>query len=386
MTRVACCACSSALLLFASGTSAASAGSVTVLRTTIGPTQLQSQDFGYSVAYRMIESGGRIRNAIHLFVYDRGRWRDATPSALAADGIDAIDDVAFVDRVHGWVAAYNCARARVYLYRTSDGGRSWQPLGAPASHSCGGGPTYLSFPDELHGWMEPVSPNGPAGELLGTSDGGRTWKQLTTTPPCLAPIRFVSRSTGWMGRCVFGRPAGAAYATHDGGRRWKPVSIPVPDTANARFDVPRFFGSTGVVAATIGKRPADEPGATQSVAFSTTRDGGSHWSLRSVRAVGACPMSPYSSAVWPAAVAGPRTWWIVGGARRPVVQVSIDGGQRWRAVIASGLPGRGCSVVTVSAAGARTAWVVARERGYNTALFQSTDGGRTWARARPSRG
>src|SRR4029453_24425 len=53
---------------------------------------------------------------------------NATPPTLQADGIDAIDDVAFVDHRHGWVAAYSCGAATVYLYHTATaavpGGRS----------------------------------------------------------------------------------------------------------------------------------------------------------------------------------------------------------------------------------------------------------------------
>ncbi len=102
--------------------------------------------------YRTVERGTTAQTKIGRFVYDDGGWRNATPAKLAADGVDAIDDVAFVDRRHGWVAAYNCATVAVYLYRTSDGGRSWQSLGKPASHSCGGGPTFLSFVDDRRGW------------------------------------------------------------------------------------------------------------------------------------------------------------------------------------------------------------------------------------------
>src|SRR5439155_14619887 len=115
-----------------------------------------------------------VRTTIGVFVDDHGRWTDVTPPGLNSTA-DVVDDVVFVDPSHGWIAAYNCAQASVYLYRTSDGGRSWQALGRPASRSCGGGPTFLSFVDPLHGWMEPASPNGPVGPLMRTTDGGRTW-------------------------------------------------------------------------------------------------------------------------------------------------------------------------------------------------------------------
>ena len=93
------------------------------VRLTVGPMRLLSPRFGYAVAYRTVRRGTTAETTIGLFVDNEGRWRNATPPALEGDGINAIDDVAFVDQRHGWIAAYNCARAAVYLYRTSDGGR-----------------------------------------------------------------------------------------------------------------------------------------------------------------------------------------------------------------------------------------------------------------------
>jgi photosystem II stability/assembly factor-like uncharacterized protein len=355
------------------------------VRTAVGPTRLVSPGFGYSVAYRTVERRTTAHTTIGLFVYENGRWRNATPPMLRADGIDALDDVAFEDRRHGWVAAYNCARASVYLYRTSDGGRSWQALGMPAYHSCGGGPTFLSFVDDEHGWMEPVSPNGPVGELLGTSDGGQTWKRLAsgspgqTRPPalpCLAPIRFVSTSKGWMARCENGR----LFSTGDGGRHWHRAQIRTPSAADARFDLPEFVGRVGVVAATLGTRPPTATGSTRAVAFAMSRDGGQHWSLRSTRTIASCPLTPYYTALWPASIVDTRLWWIVSGGSRPLVQVTADAGRRWRTVAAHGLPTRPCSVISVSAASRTVAWAVARNGTYSGALFQTRDGGRTWHR------
>jgi photosystem II stability/assembly factor-like uncharacterized protein len=359
-------------------------GDATV-RMTLGPTRFLSPGFGYSVAYRTVEQGATAQTKIGLFVYQEGRWRDATPPTLRADRIDAIDDVAFVDPRHGWVAAYNCGAAAVYLYRTSDGGRSWQSLGKPASHSCGGGPTFLSFVDDRHGWMEPVSPNGPVGVLLQTTDGGRTWAQLASGPPgqvrppalpCLAPISFVSISTGWMGRCE----GGGVFSTVDGGRRWSRVAIRIPGRSDARFDLPRFIGGAGVVAATLGTRPPTESGRTRAVVFSVSSDSGRTWTVRSARRIASCPLDAYSTPFWPASIVDTRVWWIVAGGSRPTVQVTIDGGQTWRAIAAQGLPSRSCSVLSVSARDANGAWLVAREGRGSGALFRTIDGGRRWQR------
>jgi photosystem II stability/assembly factor-like uncharacterized protein len=301
------------------------------LRVTVGPTRFLSPGFGYSVAYRTVGHGATARTRIGLFVYHEGRWRDVTPPTLRAARIDAIDDVAFVDPRHGWVAAYNCGAAAVYVYRTSDGGRSWQSLGKPASHSCGGGPTFLSFVDDRHGWMEPVSPNGPAGVLLRTTDGGRTWAQLASGPqgqvrppalPCLAPIRFVSVSLGWMARC----PGGGVFSTIDAGRRWSRAAIRIPHRSDARFDLPRFIGDAGVMAATLGTRPPTESGRTRAVVFSVSSDSGRTWTVRSARRIASCPLDAYSTPFWPASIADTRVWWIVAGGSRPTVQVTTDAG------------------------------------------------------------
>jgi photosystem II stability/assembly factor-like uncharacterized protein len=233
--------------------------------------------------------------------------------------------------------------------------------------------------------MEPVSPNGPVGELLGTSDGGRRWKRLAAGPPaqvpppglpCLAPIRFVSPATGWMARCGDGH----LFSTHDGGRRWSRATIRNPHGSDARFDLPRFFGGAGVIAATLGTRAPIESARTKAVVFSVSRDGGRHWSVRSIRHVGSCALAPYHTAFWPASVVDARVWWIVAGRNRPVVQVTSNAGRQWQTVITHGLPTRLCSVTSVSAASANVAWIVARDRGTNTALFQTGDGGRTWHR------
>jgi photosystem II stability/assembly factor-like uncharacterized protein len=346
----------------------------------VGPTRLLSPSFGYTVAYRTVERRDRVETTIGVFVFDRGRWRAVTPPNLHGN---LIDDVAFLDPQHGWVTAYDCGDVNVYLYRTSDGGRTWESLGTPGSHSCGGGPTWLSVVDPTHGWLEPVSPNGPQGVLLRTRDGGRTWARIAAfndALPCLAPISFTSRTAGWMGRCD-----GHVYATRDGGRHWHAVAIPVPRLPRvARLDVPRFFGTAGVEAATLGD--AVVPTATslreRSVAFSVSADGGRSWTLRSVRPLSPCTQTGgvFFPTSWPGAVASARAWWVVATGRRPLVQITDDGGRHWREFVPRGLPSRPCAVASVSAASVRVAWAVVRTAGDESGLYETRDAGRSWRR------
>jgi photosystem II stability/assembly factor-like uncharacterized protein len=179
-----------------------------------------------------------------------------------------------------------------------------------------------------------------------------------------------------MSHCFDGR----LFSTKDGGRHWTRSLISVPRRSHARFDLPWFDGNTGVVAAVLGNGPPTENGHTEAVAFSVTSDGGKTWSLRSTRRIGSCPLAAYFSAWWPAAVASARVWWLVSGRSQPTVQVTADAGDHWQTVPARGLPSRPCSIVSVSAASSKSVWAVARV-GNGSALFRTSDSGRTWKRS-----
>lgn len=345
------------------------------VKTVVGPSRLVSPDFGYAVIYRTARAGEVFKQTVGLFLYDRGRWRDVTPPL--ARNVNAIDDVTFIDRQHGWVAEYDCADTAIYLYGTSDGGRSWQSFGAPAHRSCGGGPTYLSFVDATHGWMEPLEPNAPGGALLQTSDGGVSWKTIlpsgSSSFPCLAPMELVSRSAGWAARCD-----GRLFATSDAGRHWHRVAVEAaPDTAQS-FDLPRFSGKTGAMAAILGGKTASK------VAFFVSADRGRTWSQRALREVAACPLRTdggFYQTYWPASVASTRVWWIVSGRKHVTVQVTRDAGRHWSSFKAKGLTASTCAMTSTTAAGARVAWAIASfHGGYSSALYATKDGGRTWKR------
>jgi photosystem II stability/assembly factor-like uncharacterized protein len=351
---------------------------VSSVRREVVAAHLAWPDFGYAVQYRTVSRAGDVTTSVSLFVFAAGRRRDVTPPQLRRDGISSIDAVTFVDREHGWVVGFNCAKASVAVYRTADSGRSWQPLGSPSGHSCGGGPTYLSFVNHADGWIEPVSPNGPVGALLGTRDGGRTWTQILAGDPgqrdqlpCLAPIRFLSATVGWMARC-----GSDLFRTSDGGRDW----VRVLHTRALDYDLPSFSGERGVLAATRIVGAPNGAAVTGGVVFATTTDRGSHWSTASTRRIDQCDINSYRSTLWPSAIASNRVWWIAAGRRHVTVQRTTDAGRRWQTVIARGLPAGHCTVREVSAADATHAWVNTRLDAANSALFATRDGGKTWRR------
>jgi hypothetical protein len=268
-----------------------------------GSARLVSPTFGYAVIgweqphpARLVFGGG-------LYLYRDGRWSKSKPYT---NGDGGIEDVAFPDEQHGWLATYNCAEARVSVYRTQNGGASWQRLRIRSTHSCGGGPTFLSFPNPQDGWLEPVSPNGPGGILLRTTNGGATWPvfgSIDNGDSCLNRITALSATVAWM-------PCVRLVRTVNGGLTWHPQSLPLParwrkDSVTSAGD-PRFFGNRGVVPVTVWSHRA------KAVRFYVTSDAGRSWSLAAAHRTGDfCGRTflyPSSNPRATVAIAGPGTW------------------------------------------------------------------------------
>jgi photosystem II stability/assembly factor-like uncharacterized protein len=336
----------------------------------VSAARLLSPTFGYAAAGWQRQPGNPAYGyGEGLYLYRAGRW---TKVAVRTDG--GIEDVAFPDEQHGWIATYDCARALVSVYRTQDGGSSWRRLPIKTSHSCGGGPTYLSFPDTRDGWLEPVSPNGPGGALFRTTNGGASWFSvggLGEGIACLKRITALSASTAWM-------PCGRLLRTSNGGRTWHAQTLQLSPrwrrkTVTSPGD-PRFFGRKGVVAVSAWSRRA------KAVLFYVSDDGGRTWSLQSTREVaGFCQHSfPWPSAPEATvAIADPRTWWVVSN-QFGRIDVTHDGGRHWTSHVSATIRALGwCNVSGLTAGSSSLAWVTTKQR-RTTALFETRDGGRSW--------
>jgi len=89
---------------------------------------------------------------------------------LSDFGIDHLDDMDFVDPLHGWLAA-TCHGAPVVL-ATSDGGYVWS-LQASLSFPPAGKMCQVDFLDPLVGWAGARTDDGCS--VYATSDGGMNW-------------------------------------------------------------------------------------------------------------------------------------------------------------------------------------------------------------------
>jgi photosystem II stability/assembly factor-like uncharacterized protein/DNA-binding CsgD family transcriptional regulator len=172
-------------------------------------------------------------------------------SQMEIDGIPFQDaqQIDFVDEQTGWMGGLDT------LYRTADGGNTWNGQPVPCAPNAAKGFTYIgamSFVDAQTGWMACPDPNAGldngappatvAASLFKTADGGATWQALPALEFQPDAIRFLNESSGWAGASRL------LYSTADGGLSWQLVGrgstddlvLPLPVTAT---DLYLIYGS-----------------------------------------------------------------------------------------------------------------------------------------------
>jgi photosystem II stability/assembly factor-like uncharacterized protein len=110
-------------------------------------------------------------------------------SGSQEDTVDRIYAAHFLDAQHAWVAASAVSGAKV-IYKTDDGGSTWQGIDAPAQLITG-----LFFETPQHGWVLDVF-----GTLYETADAGTTWTPVTqagTNTQGMSQLTMSSNHTAW---------------------------------------------------------------------------------------------------------------------------------------------------------------------------------------------
>lgn len=209
-------------------------------------------------------------------------WQTGQP--LLMEGIDnqfSVSDIQFLDPQNGWLLAHvgvGMNHDYVMLYRTQDGGTSWQRLidpymdgGIQACYKPG-----MQLVDGQQGWLS-VNCNGvmPGAILYHTQDGGSTWESITLPAPTADPTLFENPAAACgVDDLVFFTPSSGKftltcanyetdpltylyylYTTQDGGLTWTATAYPGGHLT--------FLN--------------DQIGWTQNQDIFQTKDGGANW-------------------------------------------------------------------------------------------------------------
>ncbi len=125
-------------------------------------------------------------------------------------------DMCFLpDGQHGWTVGALDENLSI-IYRTADGGSSWETLTVSGSLRA----VFFTSPDS--GWVV-----GTNGTILATTDGGDSWSnQSSGTSRLLASVHFINRLEGWI--CGGWQSGGSSYLilhTTNGGVTWESQSF-----------------------------------------------------------------------------------------------------------------------------------------------------------------
>jgi len=134
-----------------------------------------------------------------------------------------------------------------YFYQSSDDGQSWQNRPIPAYLLNFSGWPQAFMLNALTGWvlgcdsqLDAAGCDSKAKPFLyKTADAGKTWSEIGALPDALAPLNgdfglqtlaqfdFVDDQTGWAIA-----PTDALFSTHDGGKTWTAIQSVIPGLQN----------------------------------------------------------------------------------------------------------------------------------------------------------
>jgi photosystem II stability/assembly factor-like uncharacterized protein len=289
----------------------------------------------------------------------------------------------FFDTLTAWVVVGDARGIPMVVYRTHDGGQSWQQAQLPDQ---GIESDTFFFLNARVGWFMLAKGAATGNEwvvdVLRTSDGGASWKRISVTSytrasPSPLPfegnnwgISFVNETTGWATSFTDRENFAWLYVTHDGGTTWRHQNIPLPAQASQVTTMPpSFFSATNGLLSTIVPSRA---GATMTIYV--THDGGVSWH----------PTSPVHTGWGLIAIADAQHAWIVNSSHdvksnqyiHSTVYSTRDGGWHWtqHTVKFSADP------TMIDFVSPTQGWAI-DEGG---SLYQTADGGQTWVKVTPT--
>lgn len=170
---------------------------------------------------------------------------------------------------------------RVSIFRSLDGGKTWLESSIEAEYRHAGA-AGLQFLDTQNGFalIKPLAPDfNDLGALYRTADGGRTWQKVTDSAsglPAGIEVTFLNIRKGW----AVGPKRDAIWLTEDGGRTWRQQGLELSDGTITGVWAPIFLSPTeGYLLANA--IPAPEGARVGRRVLFWTQDGGQTWERRS---------------------------------------------------------------------------------------------------------
>jgi len=302
-------------------------------------------------------------------------WRRSVPRGIAAAGIAVASppDIQFVNKRDGWMSGLSTPARHWEFDWTTDGGRTWHLSMPPGCvRDCDDG--SFSFLDARHGYLFAAVRGAQApNRLFRTDDGGRTW-QLVSRPSIWGPITFVNKEDGFAGGPgqgiigpYLGPPFITLYRTTDGGRTWSKYE---PAGSGSFTELPYSSGGSEVLVVENGPNRNGGLNLAPGTVYAS-HDAGRNWSGRAV------PFRPGVEVSFSAA--SPTVWaW----SSRQDVFVTDRAGNGWREVRLRGLPAQ-VWIKQLDFTSSRFGWAIFYGLGAHTNLFRTTDGGVHWTPAGP---
>ncbi len=314
-------------------------------------------------------------------------WKDLTP---AHHPLISEIDAHFLTASDAWVSMSPATSPTTLVFHTGDGGQTWQKSTVPTDRSSH---VQINAVDAQHGWLMNHMVGGGAQaelvEIFRTSDGGKTWEMVTRVypastdgpPPGRLPyggsksgLSFINASTGWVSGSVPVNNHTWFFVTHDGGSTWHQQALPpLPQGTSAFLSLlsPTFFtANDGILPVYLS---ADDKAS--GFGLYVTHDGGTTWNNI------ATTQPPSSIAVvdfidtnhgW--ATSGPSHG--SGKAAISPLFITNDGGQHWVQLPASQIFREVNSLDFVSGT---VGWAIGHDD-TGPLLLKTVDGGSTWTK------
>ena len=319
---------------------------------------------------------GWARTTTHLILRttDGGKsWQDVTPPYPAGSTGQFPPAFASLGGSVAWVAVSeklpDGTMAGV-VFRTSDGGHSWQQATLPTSQL---GLSQVQFVNAQDGWVLSSPGGGAAGSegvnLFRSTDGGHSWSLVARAPGALplqgikSGMGWISATTGWITGSIAIPNAIYLYRTQDGGVSWQPQALPLSFPVQAT-EPPVFFSASQGLLPVIFSTPQG-PG----FAVYATHDGGATWSSST-------PLSTMNS-TWDLLTM--QQGWVV-GANGSTLNETSDGGQHWTAITPSA---NFQHIAQLDFVSAQEGWAISTATPAAPVLLKTMDGGQTWVQVSP---